>query len=525
MAPISHIGIEPLKPEEFIRFDAKPNSSLVALKKSDFAGNDLWVEFVSRYVRTAKYNRTKYYLERMSDPLKEDLIFAIASLWREAPQEETKNELRTVLEQDFQIDPAEIKARSDVNEAFDKDKEEVTTGFFYYEDNDPIRNSHYLLISGFGGGQVLYPFRFLDSVRIAPKIRLDGANVIGDRKLEGEKEETIGYQVGMLTGDMQIRDSQREIWNVGGNLVLTGRQNIPTAFSNQSILWKSSGEIDYSPVNFTLSVEGLNEDYLESAEEDQYDKDTNQIKLDIPLTVVLSGAWAMIGGYRLDFNHTVQYYSKEDRTQHNGYLWLRRRWARDYLDIGGNVATESRDKERKADDKVVKDEVERIKSSAGATYFRLLGGGKSIKTTLLLSHVDSRGDLDAEFFEYEVYSNVSFNIWKNVEFNLNGGLVHDLIYQAGREYELAYSVAPGLTWNVTKDVSVIGFGMAQQTKSKGGLNEDTTSLAGNLTVSVAFEVFRQQMRADVVANTGRNYDGVNFDETFIDTNFMLTALF
>ena len=525
MVSISHIA--PLKPEEFAGFDLVPNASLIALDKYDFAGNNLWPEFVARYVKTAKYAR-KYYLERMRDPLKEDLIWAIVSLWKESPEGSAKDELKTILKQDFQIEPDGIKEKVDVNEKFDMDKEEVSVGSGYYEDNDAIRNSHYFLISNYAGASVADPFRILNRVRIVPKIRLDVANVTGNRKLEGEDEEEIGYQVGILTGELQLRDSRYDIWNVGGSFVLTGRQNIPTSFSNRSLLWKGFGELDHPfswPINFRLTVEGLAEDYLKSAEEDQYRKDTNRLKLDFPLTFIFSGAWSLIGGYNLELNQTTQYYAKEDKELHNGYLWIRYRRLNDYLDVGTSLTTESRDKERKDDGEIIKDEVKRLKGSVGGKYFRLLGGGKSIETYLLLSSVESQGDLDARFFEYTASAAVFFNLLENLEFNLTGTLIHDLIYQKGREYELTYTAAPGLAWHATKNISVLGSGIVQQTKSKGGLNEDTTSLTGNFTVSAAFEVFRQQMRLDSITNIGRNYDGVNYDEPFIDTNLVLTALF
>ncbi|MBI2974639.1 MAG: hypothetical protein HYY43_03525 [Deltaproteobacteria bacterium] len=535
MAPISLVRISdcfenqaPLKPEEFVRFDFKPSSSLVALKKDDFAENDLWPEFVARYVKTSQYTRTKYYLERMSDPLKEELIWAIVSMWRESPEGKTKDEWKAMLKQDFRIEPEGIKERADVNEKFDEDREEVSAGVGYYEDNDSIRGSHYRLISNYAGASVADPFRILDNVRIAPKIRLDGANVTGNRKLEGEKEEEIGYQVGIVTGDLQLRDSQYDVWNAGGNFVLTGRQNIPTSFSNRSLLWKGFGELDHPfswPINVTLAVEGLNEDFLKSAEEDQYRKDTNRLKLDTPLTYIFSGAWSLIGGYGLELNRTTLYYTKEDKELHNGYLWIRRRWLNDYLDVGTILTTESRDKERKDEGEIIKDKVKRLKSSVGSSYFRLLGGGRSIEASLLFSGVDSHGDLNAQFLEYTASSAVFFNLAENLEFNLNGTLIHDLIYQAGRKYELTYNAAPGLAWHATKNISVLGSGTVQQTKSEGGLNEDATSIIGNLTVSAVFEVLGQQMRLDLIANAGRNYDGINYDEPFIDTNLKASLLF
>lgn len=521
---------DPLKPEEFICFDAKPNSSVIALKKSDFEGNDSWSEYVVRYAKTAKYTRTNYYLNRMSDPLKEELFTAIVRLWQEAESEEIKGELAEVLEQDFSVRPEEIKSDEDIRKEFDEGTEDVQVFGSHYRDADGLRNSRYLIYAAGAGGSVFYPFRFADQVKVAPKLGLTGYAVDGSRRLEGQGEEAFAYNVAMFQSDVRLLDSAADVWNAGANVTYSAKYGVPTGFADRSVTWIGDADIDRPfawPIDLAVAFEGMNEHYIKSAEADQYRKAVDQLKVKAPLTYVLSNKWSVISGYDYGRNHTTQYYSKETSDQHTGSLALRQRGPSDFLDFVANASYKTSEKERKVDGETAQDNNERTIGGAGCTYFKLLGGKRSFQASTIFNYVDSDGDLDAQFPEAILSATAFFNLLDNLEVSFNGSLLYDYIYQAGRQDELTYTLMPSATLNFSKNLSANFAGTYQQTTSRGeaSLNEAYTNMTGILTLSAAFRVFGQRFGSDLVVTAGRSYDGENFDETMLDTTFFLKAFF
>jgi hypothetical protein len=269
----------------------------------------------------------------------------------------------------------------------------------------------------------------------------------------------------------------------------------------------------------------LSQAFLPPAEEEHYKRDTNQYVIDAPVAVVFYNRWSLIGVYNYLFNHQILYFSMEDRYQHTGALKLRSRSEDGYVDAGLRFSSEKRDRRRKTNGTEIDDQVERLKAGLGGEYFVSLGGGKSLQLILGLLAVDSSGDLDATFLECSTNGTFFLSLFDDMELNFMGSLVYNPIYQKDREYELTYGLQVGPTWHILKNLSLIGTGIFQQTKSQGGLNDDNITVGGALTVSSAFSLMGQELGADLMGEVGRYLDGENYDETYGQASFMFKMLF
>jgi hypothetical protein len=517
-----------LKQDDLSIFDVKPNSSLIVLKKSDFDENENWPQFVSRYARTPQSSRGKYYLEKMSNSLKEELIWSLVQLVQDPLiPEDDKKKIKIVLKEDFQIDAEKIKTRKDLYAQYDKIKGNAAIGTYYMYDNDSIRNSHSTLWSNYISGGTRLPFRSRKNrLRVDPKIDFYAGYVTGERKLEDQEEEDIGYFLEIAKLDLHLRDSKRDHWNFGGLAQYTGRQMAPDGYPNHEVMWSGSGGFDHLfnlPLDLTVEVNGVNKRYLPPAEEDQFHRYIDQINLNIPLTLVFKD-FALKGGYSLYYNDEIGLYSFEEQVQHTGYLWTRFQRVDGYREIGLNYSDVYKHRGRQTDEGLIKENTKRKKASLGGEYMLSLGKGKSIWAAGLLNYTHSEGDLNADFFGYYFGLNGSVNIVSNFEMSLNGNIKHDLIYQDGQDYDLTYSLFPGLAWHITKSITLSGSGVFQHSLSEGKYEEDSKMLSGDLAFTASFDWFTQ-MNVKLSGGGGKEWDGSNYDYRFVYLNGEWTFLF